>query len=254
MLEVFKEHDAIDSERVLHAGVMMSRKTMLGLPTKWAEVWPRKEAIAGIFSSEEVYNCLHYADYDDTPDPKLASNLIEAISYGGEKISALQLDIPWPKPSALAYAKTFCDKDLEIVLQVGGRSFEEVDNDVDKLTSKLVSYYGIADRVLLDKSMGRGVPMNTLELIPFIRDITKHLPEMGIVVAGGLGPHTIHLLLPIVAEYPKISIDAQGQLRFSHDAKDPIEWELAAAYLKKLFKSFAEKRGIFYFVKILLKK
>ena len=238
MLEVFNAHKAKDTKRVLHAGVMMSRKTMLDLPTEFAEAFPRKESIAGIFSSLDTYNCLHYADYGKVPDPELAQNLIKAISYGGEKISALQLDIPWPKPSDVAYAKKKCGKDLEIVLQVGQRSFQEVDNDVEKLTSKLLDYYGIVDRVLLDRSMGKGVPLDAQNLLSFIRDIAKHLPRMGMVVAGGLGPETMHLLLPIVAEYSQISIDAEGQLRTSHNIKDPIEWDLATIYLIKALQIF----------------
>ena len=238
MLEVFNAHKATDTKRVLHVGVMMGRKTMLDLPTEFAEVFPRKESIAGIFSSPDTYNCLHYADYGKAPDPELASNLIKAISYGGEKISALQLDIPWPNPSDVAYAKKKCGKDLEIILQVGQRSFEAVENNPELLTTTLINYYGIVDRVLLDRSMGKGVPLDAQNLLPFIRDIARHLPRMGLVVAGGLGPDTIHLLLPIVAEYSQISIDAEGQLRTSHNIKDPIEWDLATIYLIKALQIF----------------
>jgi len=233
MLKIFNENNAPDSGRVLHVGVMMSRRTLLGLRTKWAEAFPYKEAIASIFSSSETYNCLHYADYDKVPDPNLVVNLFEAISYGGERISALQLDIPWPDPSAIAYAKKKCGKNLEVILQIGRRCFEMVDNNKKLLTSRILDYYGIVDRVLLDKSCGEGLPMDPLKLLPFIRYINERLPRLGIVVAGGLGPRTMHLLVPIVAEYPKISIDAQGQLRLSGNAMDPVDWDLAAVYLIK---------------------
>ena len=65
------------------------------------------------------------------------------------------------------------------------------------------------------------------------RAIKENIPEFGIVVAGGLGPRTLHLIEPIIEEFPDISIDAQGQLRPSHNALDPIDWDMAGEYLTK---------------------
>jgi hypothetical protein len=78
MSRVFSAHLPQGSERKLHVGVMMSWKTLHDIPSKWQNVFPPKDRIASIFSSEEVYNCLHYADYDNNPD--LQESLAEAIS------------------------------------------------------------------------------------------------------------------------------------------------------------------------------
>ncbi len=56
---------------------------------------------------------------------------------------------------------------------------------------------------------------------------------MGIVVAGGLGPYTVRLVEPLLAEFPNISIDAQGQLRESGNALDPIDWDRAETYITR---------------------
>jgi len=44
-------------------------------------------------------------------------------------------------------------------------------------------------------------------------------------------PTSMNLLMPIVQEYHSISIDAQGKLRPSGSALDPIDWDMAETYL-----------------------
>jgi hypothetical protein len=58
------------------------------------------------------------------------------------------------------------------------------------------------------------------------------------IAVGGLGPDTMDVVLPLVAEFPDISIDAQGKLRKSGNALDPIHWDLAAGYLCEAGKIF----------------
>jgi hypothetical protein len=42
----------------------------------------------------------------------------------------------------------------------------------------------------------------------------------------------------VVRKFPRVSIDAQGKLRPSGDAHDPIDWEMAAEYLKQALVMF----------------
>ncbi len=218
--------------RKLHVGVMMSRKTLNGLGTKWAIAFPAKETISDIFYSEEAYNCLHYADSERDPD--LAENLSSAIGWGRDYIDAVQLDLTWPEPAAIADGIRCSRKKIEVILQIGQRAFNEVNNDPAALIAKLEAYTGIIHRVLLDKSMGQGKGMDAKGLIPFARAIRNRFPDMGIGAAGGLGPDTMHLVEPLLAEFPDLSWDAQGRLRRSGDAlNDPIEWDLAETYVTK---------------------
>ncbi len=228
MLGVFKKHLAPNQKRRLHVGVMMSYKTLHGLETKWTKAFPRKETIAQIFSSRETMNCLHYADYDAVDVPH---SLAGAIAFGGEGINALQLDMIWPSPRAVESAVASSGKSLEVILQIGRNALLEVDNDPKKVVERLLDYKDVIHYVLLDKSMGQGVGMDAVGLIPFARAIQEAFPELGIAVAGGLGPESVGLAEPIVREFPNVSIDAQGKLRPSGNALGPIDWEMAETYL-----------------------
>jgi len=234
MLEAFKAHQRKHHKwpRELHVGVMMSYKTLHGIPTKWQHAFPPKESIRSIFSSDDAYNCLHYADYSIT-DPDLPRSLSLALECCGIGIRAIQLDMLWPDPGQVWDGVDRSRKRLEIILQVGRRALEEVRNDPQRLVEKLEDYRDVIHRVLLDKSGGEGRGMNADELLPFARAISEHFPRFGLVVAGGLGPETMHLVEPIVAEFPDVSIDAQGKLRPSGNALDPIDWHMAKAYLVK---------------------
>ncbi|MBI4948097.1 hypothetical protein HY844_00870 [Candidatus Berkelbacteria bacterium] len=227
MLEVFRAHRKPNSKRVLHIGVMMSFKTLNGIETKWTKAFPPKESIQEIFrpTDKKVYYCLHYADYNDDTKP---DDIARAIEYAGRNVNGLQLDMPWPDPGIIAKAN-----DLEVILQIGKVAIERANNDPAMVIRRLGRYEGIIHRILLDKSMGQGVPMDANELIPFAQAIKDRFPQLGIVAAGGLGPDTVNLVEPLAARFPDISIDAQGKLRPSGSALDPIDWEMAGDYLAK---------------------
>lgn len=229
MLEVFNAHLPSGSNRKLHVGLMMSYKTLNDIPSKWLSVFPSKETIADIFSSDETYNCLHYADYDN--DPELWKSLSRAISYGGTGIHALQLDMVWPDPGQIANGVHASRKQIEVILQVGKNALAEVNDNPKVLVKRLGDYEGIIHRVLLDKSMGRGIGMDANILLPFARAIKESLPSIGLGAAGGLGPKTVDRIRPLLAEFPDISFDAQGRLRPSGNALDPIDWNYAGDYL-----------------------
>lgn len=232
MLKIFNTHRLPNSKRRLHVGVMMSHKTLNGIETKWSKVFPRAETIADIFYSGETMNCLHYADYS-RDDQFLWRDLSSAINWFGIGGNAIQLDMVWPNPDQIRDGIRFSRKPPEVILQVGDASLEAIKDDPQRLVQKLREYGNNISRVLLDRSMGHGLEMNASRLLVFIRAIKKDLPWLGIGVAGGLGPDTLHLLEPIVKEFPDISIDAQGRLRPSHSTYDPVDWKMAGEYLVK---------------------
>src|SRR3989344_4760884 len=211
MLAVFKTHLRQGSQRLLHVGVMMSYKTLHGIETKWSKAFPAKEAIVDIFTSDDVYNCLHYADYDHKSD--LGNTLARAISHGGIGINAMQLDMIWPDPGQVAHGVHTSRRHIEVILQVGKNAIEEANDDPRVVVQRLEDYEGVIHRVLLDKSMGRGLGMDATALLPFARALKERFPDLGLTVAGGLGPNTMYLVEPLVSEFPDLSIDAQGKLR-----------------------------------------
>jgi hypothetical protein len=231
MLRVLINAQGARQSHKLGVGVMMSHKTLNGLPTKWTDVFPRNEDVAGIFTDHPMaLNTLHYADYEGI---NVAENLARATEFGGPNMHALQLDMIWPDSRTLIDHRIRYPR-IKIILQINSRSLDMVDNDPRQLLRALRAYNTTVDYVLLDKSMGRGQGMRAETLIPFVEALAVHRSDLGIVVAGGLGPETIHLAAPIVIRFQKqISFCAQGQMRASGNALDPIEWDRAAEYLRQ---------------------
>jgi hypothetical protein len=237
MADVVRKYRKGGSKRKLMAGVMMSYKTLNNLPTKWANIFPRSETIKDIFVSDPVVlNTLHYADYEGVD---VLDSLLRATEFGGPSMNALQLDMVWPSEVVLRdYKKHY--PQVPIILQINNVSLQQVGDLAIKLAGKLIRYAGIVDYMLLDKSMGRGVPMDESILREYIRGLMVygHHSRFGLAVAGGLGPYTMHHVEKIARDYPWISLDAQGQLRTSGNAMDPIDWGMAEQYLYQSLSMF----------------
>ncbi len=229
MALAFNDYKHHESNRRLHVGVMMSRKTLMGESSRYTKVFPPKESIAEIFGSDDTINCLHYADYGC--DSHLFSNLIKAIRFGGTGIHALQLDMTWPNPVTIASAVHSSGKAIEIILQIGRDAMIEIEQNPNELVRRLASYGDVIHRVLLDVSMGSGILLNPGSTLRLMRVIRHELPNLKMVVAGGLGPNTVGIIKPIVEEFPDVSIDAQSRLRPSGSNLDPIDWNMASTYL-----------------------
>jgi hypothetical protein len=108
MLEVFRRHKSSGSQRVLHVGVMMSFKTLNDIETKWSQAFPLKDTIADIFRSndDDVYYCLHYADYEH--DTKLTAwledlNTLDHLSMPFNSICLGQI-LVWSKVAFIRHA------------------------------------------------------------------------------------------------------------------------------------------------------
>lgn len=229
MLTVFKKHVAKNSKRKLHIGVMMSYKTLHDLPSRYHKAFPRKEEIAGIFSSKDTYNCLHYANFRG--EEQLSQSLTKAVVYGGSNIHAIQLDMTWPDPLEIQKMVKIYSKPIEIILQIGKDAFAAIQEDPNALVERLKAYDGIIHRVLLDKSVGSGTLMNAEELLLFANAIYSRFPALELVAAGGLGPGTVYRITPLLEKFPGISMDAQRRLKASGDALDPMDIDLAEKYL-----------------------
>ncbi len=231
----------------LGIGCMMSYKTLRGLPTKWTDAFPKTSEYSKIFLDRAgLFNVLHYADYNRD---STARDYIDAVLLCGPNLHAIQFDMIWPDPAHLeylVYRGTHVRKPLKIILQVGAKAMAEVGDDPERVCEKLSWYHhsDCIDYVLLDKSMGGGIGMDATLLLTYIYEIKKRLPNLRIVVAGGLGPTTMQLAEPIIREFPDVSIDAQGQMRTSANALHPIEWTRAGEYIRQaneLFGTYNKK-------------
>lgn len=232
MLGVFRAHRSPDSTRRLHIGVMMSHKTLYGHITDWADAFPPKESIGSIFrrTEPELFHCLHYADYEHST--RFSGALLKACRWAGPQLHALQLDMVWPSPYDIEKVLVK-HPSLEIILQVGADAICACDRKPKIVLNTLKAYEGIIHHVLFDMSMGRGHAMHADVLLPYVRRVKIEMRTLGIAVAGGLGPGSVDLAAPIAKELPSVSIDAQGRLRPSGNALDPIDWHMAAEYLRE---------------------
>ncbi len=211
--------------------------------------FPTKEAMsAGFIDDPDVFNTVHYADLygPDGPrkggeSPDVFKNLERVVEYGGENLHAIQLDVTWPVSDEL---KKFKNKypDIAIILQVGKFGIKEIDSDPHKLVDRMREYGDAVDYILLDMSMGMGKSMESEGLLPMLRTVRDQLPDLGLAVAGGLGPDSVDLLAPIAAEFPDISIDAQGNLKRKDAPRDdrghliatePVDLERTIEYIRK---------------------
>ncbi|MFA6105242.1 MAG: hypothetical protein WC725_01415 [Patescibacteria group bacterium] len=231
LLKVLREEKTVGNfPHQLMVGAMMSYKTLHGLPTKWARIFPAYQDLADIFVDDPLaFNTLHYADYEGID---VAASLLDAIHWGGKNLRALQLDMVWPKASAIAEVRLQHPK-LKYILQINKKSLDEIKNDMNKLVGELHRYQNTFDYVLFDCSMGEGKPMNVSDMYHFVSTARRYRPELGIAIAGGLGPNTVSILAPIIGDFPNTSWDAQGQIHPNNDPNIPISSRLAEEYLRK---------------------
>ncbi len=229
MRDVFLRAGGVAMGRRMAVGVMMSRKTLCGLPTTWTTAFPRNEEIADIFTDDAmaIFNVLHYADFSEVHFDQC---LRMASAYGGRKMQAIQLDMHWPDVQVIrAYRET--QRDVSIILQIGRQCFAEAADRPEDIARRLETYVDTIDAVLLDRSMGSGILLDPAKALPHMRLMAKAFPMLSLAVAGGLGPETMHVMTSILDEFPQTSFDAQGRLRRSGKSMDPIDWDLAETYL-----------------------
>jgi hypothetical protein len=220
-------------KRRLHVGAMMSYKTLRNIPTQigWEKIWLDEDGLNALFQRQSnVFNVLHYADYG-TPALTTKEDIILACKKGGTDLDGLQFDMIWPKVELL-YAVKDRYPSIEIILQVSKKAITEAEQRGESVEKNIEAYADLADYVLLDYSMGRGEIMSAAYMVSYAERIARIVSPNRIAVGGGLGPKTYHLLEPLLAANKDISCDAQGKLRSSGSAVDPIEMDLVCPYIR----------------------
>lgn len=229
------------TDRRLHVGVMISYKTLNKIPTAtgWENIWLNEKQMHAVFEKEsgehhpDQFNVIHYADYPDETG-KVATkidDLIRAVKYAGPNVDGIQLDMIWPNGKFIGQLKEEFPK-LEVILQVSSKAEEWAQKYKMTAADVLQGYdESYIDYILLDAGMGRGIEFDPGVVLGQILSVMFQFPEEKIAVAGGLGPDTYKNLKPILQRYPKISCDAQGQLRPSGKATDPLDMKRVTAYI-----------------------
>lgn len=221
--------------RELMIGVLASQKTLLGQSHKRPNRYPSMERLGDIFVSHPaVLNLVHYNSKDMTT---LVEQLREITYLAGPRLHGFQLNMAWPIPEILAEIKA--DLKKTIVLQIGGHALELVDHSPKRLHNRLFRYgcIGSVDHVLLDASGGLGRLLEPDRLRDYL-SVLQDLP-FSFGVAGGLSPTTLSQLEPLIEEFPRLSIDAEGRLR---DKDDNLDLVKAEQYVLEALRIFSFKK------------
>jgi hypothetical protein len=222
------------ANRRLHVGAMISYKTLNDIPTStgWENIWLNERGLKELFVNDwSVFNVLHYADYGHERSkraPTTIEHLLMALDRAGPHVNGLQLDMVWPAPTMIAELR-YARPGIEIIQQISSKAKQEAGI---KWVDKMEQYAGVVDYILLDSGMGKGIPFDSATVLYDIEiSLSCGFSQNQIAVAGGLGPDTYMALLPVLDRYPNISCDAQGRLRPSGSATDPLDFDCVRQYI-----------------------
>jgi len=130
-------------------------------------------------------------------------------------------------------------KHFRLILTVGPQALRMIDYSPEEFARRTKEYCGIIDDILLDPSQGQGRIFNQTEILKYLAVLERHQDSISFGVAGGLCPETIYLLEPIVERFPRISIDAESQLR---NPEDYLHLDRTVEYVCRANQILHEKR------------
>ena len=234
LTEVAYVLDGIPSQakRELMVGVLVSSKTLQGIPARHPKRYPPLEVVWRIFPTDpHCLNLIHFSTKDPTTLEDQVDRVLKAVGPG---CHGFQFNMCWPRPDTLQRIRPRMGR---LVLQVGGHALEWVRHAPHQLVAKLSEYQGIATDILLDPSGGTGRPFDQEEILEYLRAITHADLGFGIGVAGGLSSESLGSIATISKEFPTLSINAEGRLRSPDDDLDPLR---ARAYVQGAYRIFGD--------------
>lgn len=215
-------------KRPIAYGVLVSSKTVRGIPNKYPNRYPRMDALNGIFKMAQSHYLitLHYSADDDRT---LCEDVGLAINAIGRAPDGLQINIrnPYgellPHPNKVAAIASVYPK-MRIILQLVPTAF----SSRAELWRHVRDYAFAITDVLIDGSRGNGVdyfahPSNVLATRADLLELRSSFPHLGLGIAGGLCAATLPQVADLLGEIPDLSIDAEGRLRDSDDHLDVNE-------------------------------
>lgn len=157
------------------------------------------------------------------------------VDRGQPWLQAIQFDmLPWHNNTdMLNFLEEVKKTGLEIFLQAHKNAMEEL--GPQGVVKKLRFYPELVDYLLFDSSHGTGKRLDVQAFEPFVAEAHAglDLSQTGIAIAGGLNGVIVRQDLPeLVANYPNISWDAEGQLHpLNEEGKRPLDLHVAQDYL-----------------------
>jgi hypothetical protein len=233
-LSVFPENSA----RKLMVGVLATWKSLRGNPMKpkWARQTAESSSIRNLFLDDRrALNLVHYST-EEGKENSILADLLKIHDLAGPNFHGFQLNLPWPEVKMLGEYRRRVGRNFRLVLQIGQKAVDIAGGTPEGVLGKLYPYVGLIDDILLDPSGGLGKPFDPDRAREFLLLIKYSDLDFGLGVAGGLGPDSLNLVEPLVAEFPDLNIDAQGRLR---NTENDLDVESVKTYLTKALQMFS---------------
>lgn len=227
----------VSSTRLLMVGVLVSWKSLRNIPLKprWQKQFPNPATIAEIFPNDSrVVNLIHFST-EEGQESSILADMLKIHEIAGPNFHGFQLNIPWPEIQVVEEYRKAVGNDYRLVLQIGQKAVEAVGGTPRGVIDMLSHYVGVINNVLLDPSGGLGKPFDTERAREFLSAIAEQRWNLGLGVAGGLGPDSLNLVKPLVVEFPILSIDAQSQLR---NGENNLDLNATKIYITKALQMF----------------
>jgi len=223
------------STRKIMVGVLVSSKSLRGEPNRWPNRFPIISDIPGVFCDHPAaFNVIHY--HTDDPD-SLVDQLLTLSQLAGPNLHGFQLNMAWPSAADI---RQFTQQrpDQQIILQLNQAAFHGTGDHPGGIIAKLKQEYsGLVDHVLFDLSAGYGRQLDTNWAHRQLQEMQDANLGIGLGVAGGLSPTSLHLVEPLVQDFPRLSIDAESRLR---DGNDNLDLALGQDFLRTAFAMFGD--------------
>lgn len=234
-----------EKERLLALGVKAVHKTQfLDVENKYGRDWypVGSEAFQASLRSDSRSPVVMpvaqmYLDVNHVADPAYRESFVaRTVERGSPWLQGIQFDLlPWHNnDDMLPFIEHVKDSsELEILIQVHGHAMNEL--GPDGVMKRLGRTAARIDYLLFDSSHGTGTRLDVEALRPFIQSAYEYVDprSTGIAIAGGLNAQVVTEDLPaLVASYPDLSWDAEGQLHPERaDGTRPLDIERTREYL-----------------------
>jgi hypothetical protein len=197
------------SFRDLMLGIIFHRRVILSDPVTLKK---KGELVKQVLTHPHTITLIHYSS-EVLRDCSPLSDLLKMHEYAGPGLDGFQLNIVWPLTPFLYDYRTAKGCNPRIILQISNDSIVMMEENPKRVANKLGEYRGLIDDVLIDLSQGQGINMNAEKIRPLLSEICIKHPCFGIGVAGGLDADSLHLVEPLLNEFPHLSIDAEKKLQ-----------------------------------------
>ena len=196
------------------AGVLVSAKTLRGEPTanrRYADIRRANDHLRGL-AAVGAWPVVHFNCREDLPF------YLGALAGRLHSMRGLQLNVEaWPDPRLLAHFRCL-RPDVEVILQHRPASHGR---DHGSVVRAAAAYEGVAEFVLIDGSMGGGVPLGAADALWFASLARNHLlldARVRVALAGGFGPGAGAVLRGLRQEagpglVSRLSLDAESGVR-----------------------------------------